>query len=130
MRELMGKIPTKDPDINEEVYLSEMVRCSECQMTVPVGIEVVTIKKDGKSKKLIRHVGTAAHMVMSMKRRSKVCRFVPMLSIGGSRIDALGVMSAFDPKRTLAITGEMVNNATVNGGSHGNIDAQVAGKGS
>ena len=39
-------------------------------------------------------------------------------------------MSANDPKRTLAITGYMVNNATVNGESHGNIDAQIAGKGS
>jgi hypothetical protein len=39
-------------------------------------------------------------------------------------------MSAFDPKRTLAVTGCMMNNTTVNGESHGNVDAQIAGKGS
>lgn len=55
MRELMGKIPTKDPHVSEEVYLTEIVRCSECERTVPVGIEVVTIKKDGKSRKVLRH---------------------------------------------------------------------------
>ena len=31
MRELMGKIPTKDPNITEVVYLSEIVRCLGCQ---------------------------------------------------------------------------------------------------
>jgi hypothetical protein len=55
MRELMGKIPTKDPNITEEVYLSEIVRCRECQRTVPMGIEVVTVKKSGKSKEVLRH---------------------------------------------------------------------------
>ena len=39
-------------------------------------------------------------------------------------------MSAIDPKRTLAVTGCMMNNTTVNGESHGNVDAQIAGKGS
>jgi hypothetical protein len=42
---------------------------------------------------------------------------------------SLSPMSDFDLKRTLAITGYMVNNATVNGESHDNIDPQVAGKG-
>ena len=44
MRELIGKIPTKDPTITEVVYLSEVVRCLECEQTVPMGIEVVTVK--------------------------------------------------------------------------------------
>jgi hypothetical protein len=56
MRELIGKLPTKDPSITEVVYLTEMVRCLECERTVPVGIEVVTVKKSGKSKEAVRHV--------------------------------------------------------------------------
>ena len=56
MRELIGKIPTKDSNISEKVYLSEMIRCLECQQTVPIGIEVVTVKKSGKSTKVLRHV--------------------------------------------------------------------------
>jgi hypothetical protein len=56
MRELVGKIPTKDPNITEVVYLSEIVRCLECQRTVPVGIEVVTVQSDEESKKVIRRV--------------------------------------------------------------------------
>jgi hypothetical protein len=56
MRELVGKIPTKDPNITEVVYLSEIVRCLECQRTVPVGIEVVTVARNDDSKKVIRRV--------------------------------------------------------------------------
>jgi hypothetical protein len=56
MREMIGKIPTKDPNITEVVYLSEIVRCLECQQTVPMGIEVVTVKKSGESAKAVRHV--------------------------------------------------------------------------
>jgi len=56
MRELIGKIPTKDPNITEVVYLAEIVRCLDCQQTVPMGIEVVTIKKTEESKEVIRHV--------------------------------------------------------------------------
>ena len=57
MRELVGKIPTKDPDVVQEVYLSETIYCRDCNTTVavPVGIEVVTVKKAGKSKKVLRH---------------------------------------------------------------------------
>jgi hypothetical protein len=55
MRELLGKIPTKDPNIGQNVYLSEIVRCQECHKTVPVGIEVVTIKNVGDSKKVLKH---------------------------------------------------------------------------
>ena len=50
-----GKIPTKDPDVTQVVYLSELVRCLECQRTVPMGIEVITFRKDGESKKVLRH---------------------------------------------------------------------------
>ena len=55
MRELIGKIPTKDPNITEVVYLSEIVRCLECEQTVPVGIEVVTVKKTAGARQVIRH---------------------------------------------------------------------------
>lgn len=56
MRELIGKIQTRDPAITEVVYLTEMVRCLECEQTRPVGIEVVTVKKSGESRKILRHV--------------------------------------------------------------------------
>ena len=55
MRQLIGKIRTKDPNVIEEVYLSELIRCRECQRSVPMGIEVVRIKRDGKSKKVVSH---------------------------------------------------------------------------
>ena len=55
VRDLMGKIPTKEPDVTEEIYLSELVRCGECERTVPVGIEVVTIRKSGESRKVLKH---------------------------------------------------------------------------
>jgi hypothetical protein len=55
MRELLGKIPTRDPNITQNVYSSETVRCQECKKTVPVGIEVVTINKVGESKKVLKH---------------------------------------------------------------------------
>jgi hypothetical protein len=55
MRELMGKIPTKNPDISQNVYLSETILCQECKKTVPVGIEVVTIKRVGESRKVLKH---------------------------------------------------------------------------
>jgi len=53
MRQLIGKIP-KPRDVIEEVYLSEQVRCRECQKTVPMGIEVVTVQKEGRSKKVLK----------------------------------------------------------------------------
>jgi hypothetical protein len=55
MRELIGKIRTKDPGVIEEVYLSELVRCQECEQTVPIGIEVVTVKRDQKPRKVLHH---------------------------------------------------------------------------
>jgi hypothetical protein len=53
MRQLIGKIPIKGRVVVEEVYLSEQIRCRECQTTVPIGVEVVTVQKDGESKKKI-----------------------------------------------------------------------------
>ena len=55
MRDLIGKIRTKDSNVTTRVYLSEIVRCCECQKTVPLGIEVVTLKREGESKKVLEH---------------------------------------------------------------------------
>jgi hypothetical protein len=55
MRQLLGKIPIKYRNVTEEVYHSECVRCQNCQTTVPMGVEVVTFRKEGTSKKLIKH---------------------------------------------------------------------------
>ena len=71
MRELVGKIPTKDPNITEVVYLSEIVRCLECHQTVPVGIEVVTVKRSGEARRLSGVCAIAADMVLITKRRRK-----------------------------------------------------------
>jgi hypothetical protein len=53
MRQLIGKIPIRGKMI-EEVYLSEQVRCRECQKTVPIGVEVVTVEKDIRPKKVVK----------------------------------------------------------------------------
>jgi hypothetical protein len=53
MRQLIGKIGVKR-GIVEEVYLSETVRCRECQKTVPIGVEVVTVQKGGPAKKVVK----------------------------------------------------------------------------
>jgi hypothetical protein len=66
MREIIGRIPTKDPNITEVVYLSEVVRCLECQKTVPMGIEVVTVKKV-ESPRFSGMCASAADMVLIMK---------------------------------------------------------------
>jgi hypothetical protein len=55
MRQLLGKIPIKYLNVTEEIYLSEFVCCQHCQATVPTGIEVVTVRKEGNSKKIIKH---------------------------------------------------------------------------
>lgn len=54
MRQLLGKISIKNSDV-AQVYLSENVRCQNCQTTVPMGIEVVTVRIEGKFKKVIKH---------------------------------------------------------------------------
>ena len=38
----------------EEVYLSEQIRCNECQKTAPIGVEVVRVQKEGKSKRVLK----------------------------------------------------------------------------
>ena len=55
VRDLIGKIRTKDPNVTTRIYLSEIVRCCECQKTVPLGIEVITLKREGESKKVLEH---------------------------------------------------------------------------
>ena len=55
MRQLVGRRPIKNRNVIEEIYFCENVRCQTCQTTVPMGIEVVTVRKEGKSKELIRH---------------------------------------------------------------------------
>jgi hypothetical protein len=55
MRQLIGKIPVPGKMI-EEVYLSEQVRCHECQKTVPIGVEVVTVEKATRPKKVIKRI--------------------------------------------------------------------------
>jgi hypothetical protein len=55
MRELIGKIPTKDSSVTKEVYLSELIRCRNCERTVPVGVEVVTVKRAGTSREVLSH---------------------------------------------------------------------------
>jgi hypothetical protein len=67
MRELIGKILTKDANVTEEVYLSELIRCRECQRTVPIGIEVVRSKGMERLKRFSVTDTTAAHTVMIMK---------------------------------------------------------------
>jgi hypothetical protein len=54
MRQLIGKISIKGQRVVEEVYLSEQIRCRECQKTVPIGVEVVRVQKDGPSKKVVK----------------------------------------------------------------------------
>jgi hypothetical protein len=54
MRQLLGKIPIKYRNFTEEIYLSECVHCQNCQATVPTGIEVVTVRNEGNSKRIIR----------------------------------------------------------------------------
>lgn len=54
MRQLIGKIPIKGQVVIEEVYLSEQIRCNECQKTAPIGVEVVRVQKEGKSKRVLK----------------------------------------------------------------------------
>ena len=59
MRELVGKIPTKDPNITEVVYLSEIVRCLECQRTVPWVLRWLRSKGMKSSRRLFGACATA-----------------------------------------------------------------------
>jgi hypothetical protein len=55
MRQLLGKSRFTSRNVTEEVYLSEHVYCQTCQITVPMGIEVVTVRNEGSFKKVVRH---------------------------------------------------------------------------
>ena len=55
MRQLIGKVPIKHLNAVEEIYFSENIRCQRCQITVPMGIEVVRVSKEGEEKKVIKH---------------------------------------------------------------------------
>jgi hypothetical protein len=55
VRQLLGKFRTKDPGVTQRVFLAEIVRCSECQRTVPMGIEVVTAKQEENGEKILHH---------------------------------------------------------------------------
>ena len=54
MRQLIGRLPSKERGAVDEIYLAEYVRCRECQRTSPMGIEVVTVQKEGTTKKILR----------------------------------------------------------------------------
>jgi hypothetical protein len=54
MRQLIGKLPSKERGAVDEIYFAEHVRCRECQRTSPLGIEVVTVQKAGTTKKILR----------------------------------------------------------------------------
>ncbi len=54
MRQFIGKLPTKERGVVDEIYIAETVRCRDCQKTSPMGIEVVTVKKQGKNKIILR----------------------------------------------------------------------------
>jgi len=79
MRELIGKLPTKDPGVTQEIYLSELVRCRECQMTAPMGIEVIAVKRDGPSRKVLNHSYYCRAHGHDYEWPYKACRFVPEL---------------------------------------------------
>jgi hypothetical protein len=51
----LEEIRTKDSNVIKEVYLSELIRCRKCERTVPVGVEVVTVKKGGASRVVVNH---------------------------------------------------------------------------
>jgi len=55
MRELIGKLRTRNPNVTQVVYRSETIRCQTCDKTAPLGIEVVTVKTEGGSRKVLKH---------------------------------------------------------------------------
>ena len=54
MRELISTKMTSEPGVIKSVYRSELVYCTECKKTVPIGIEVVTIRKDADTQKVLK----------------------------------------------------------------------------
>lgn len=55
MRELIGKLRTEDPNVTQNIYRAETIRCQQCNKTSPMGIEVVTVKTEGGSRKVLKH---------------------------------------------------------------------------
>jgi hypothetical protein len=55
MRELIGKLALNEPGVTRSVYRSELIRCGECQRMAPIGIEVITARRDGDSQKILEH---------------------------------------------------------------------------
>jgi hypothetical protein len=55
MRELIGKMALSEPGVTRSVYRSELIRCGECQRMAPIGIEVITARREGDSQKVIEH---------------------------------------------------------------------------
>ncbi len=52
MRELIGKVALSEPGVTRSVYRSELIRCGECQRMGPIGIEVITARRDADSQKV------------------------------------------------------------------------------
>ena len=80
MRELIGKIPTKDPNITYVVYLSELVRCLECEQQCHWVLRWSRSKKVEIPRRFSGTFATVAYMVLTMKRRRKVYPCAPMLN--------------------------------------------------
>ena len=55
MRELIGRIQTHEPNVTQRIYRSETILCQKCLRTVPVGIEIVTVRTQGQSQKVLLH---------------------------------------------------------------------------
>ena len=55
MRELIGKTALSEPGVTRSVYRSELIRCGECQKMAPIGIEVITARREGDTHKVIEH---------------------------------------------------------------------------
>jgi hypothetical protein len=67
MRQLIGRLPSKERGAVDEIYLAEHVRCRECQRTSPMGIELVTVQKAGTTKKILRRAFFAGPMARNIK---------------------------------------------------------------
>jgi len=55
MRELIGKVALSEPGVTQSVFRSELIRCGECQRMAPIGIEVITARREGDSQKVLEH---------------------------------------------------------------------------
>ena len=55
MRELIGTRKTNDPAVTTSVYRSDLIYCGECRKMVPMGIEVITTRKERGAQKVLKH---------------------------------------------------------------------------